>query len=117
MELTCIVCPRSCRISVEEVNGELQISGNSCPRGKEHAANEYKCPMRMITTTVAIEGASLPRLPVISTGVVPKVQLQECLKTLYEIRIFAPIKEGDVVASDLCGTGVDIIAAKTMGLY
>ena len=117
MELTCIVCPRSCRISVEEVNGELHITGNSCPRGREHAANEYKCPMRMITTTVAIKGAALPRLPVISTGVVPKVKLMECLKELYTLNLSAPVKEGDVVVSNLCGTGVNIIAAKTMTAY
>ena len=39
-EYTCIVCPRSCRITVEEKDGELVITGNTCKRGYEFAKNE-----------------------------------------------------------------------------
>ena len=33
-ELTCIVCPKGCRLNVDEENGFL-VTGYGCPRGKE----------------------------------------------------------------------------------
>ena len=34
-ELVCIVCPKGCRLSVDEENG-FAVTGNSCPRGEEY---------------------------------------------------------------------------------
>lgn len=114
MNVTCIVCPRSCRITVERQGDGYLVSGNSCPRGKAHAISELSCPMRMLTTTVSISGASLPRLPVISSAPVPKRDLARCLELTNRLRLAAPVREGEVLLSDLAGTGVDIIAAKSM---
>ena len=113
-ELTCIVCPVGCRITVEEKDGELIISGNSCPRGYEHAKNEYIDPKRMLTTTVKVEGGVLPRIPVISTAEIPKRQLGECLAQLYKLELTAPVAYGDIIVRDILGTGVDIKASRDM---
>lgn len=114
-EFVCIVCPSSCRLSVSEENGELTVSGNACKRGEEHGKSEFANPMRMLTTTVAIEGGTLPRLPVIGSGEVPKAKMGECLKELYGLRLKAPVKCGEVVVKDICGCGVDVLASRTMG--
>lgn len=112
--VTCIVCPRSCRITVTEGPDGLSVTGQGCKRGLAFAKNEVTNPMRMLTSTVAIAGAALRRLPVISTAEVPKSQLDECLRAVYALRAEAPVRAGDVLVRDLCGTGVDLVAARSM---
>jgi NADPH-dependent 2,4-dienoyl-CoA reductase/sulfur reductase-like enzyme/CxxC motif-containing protein len=110
---TCIVCPNSCRLAVWE-NAGIHVEGYKCKRGKDYGENEFKNPTRMITTTVAVKNAALPRLPVISTSEVPKSKLKECLSQLYNFTVTAPITCGDVVVKNICGAGVDIIASRSM---
>ena len=49
MELTCIVCPMGCRITVENAGGEYRVSGNTCKRGETYAIQAITCPMRTLT--------------------------------------------------------------------
>lgn len=113
-ELVCTVCPVGCRLTVQEKNGSLSVTGNRCPRGERHAVSECTHPMRVVTTTVKLEGADIRRLPVISGGEVPRERLEDCLKQLYAVTAQAPVRCGDVIAADICGTGVDIVAARSI---
>ena len=110
-EFVCIVCPSSCRLQVEEINGEIKVSGNTCKRGEAHGRLEYSNPKRMLTTTVAVLNGRKKRLSVVSHEEIQKNKLSECLQELYKLKIEAPINMGDVIISNICGTGVDIIAA------
>ena len=40
-ELTCIICPVGCSLCVEEENGEMKVSGNTCKRGEEYCILLY----------------------------------------------------------------------------
>ena len=113
-EFICIVCPSSCRLTVSDDDGEILVTGNTCKRGLEHGASEFSNPMRMLTSTIAIEGGSLPRLPVISTGELPKAGLSEALQIIYSKRIKAPVKCGDILIENICGTEINIIASRSM---
>ena len=62
-ELICITCPKGCHLRVDEEKG-FAVTGNSCPRGAEYGRNELQHPVRTVTSTVRIQGADLPRLPV-----------------------------------------------------
>ena len=42
-ELTCIVCPRGCRLKIDD---DLNVTGNSCPRGAQYAKDELTNPKR-----------------------------------------------------------------------
>lgn len=111
----CTVCPQSCDIVLEIGEaGDIAVSGNRCPRGSVYAENEYREPKRMITTTVRIEGARIPLLPVIGTGPVLKERLRDCLDLLYKISVKSPVKMGDVIVRDILGSGVDVVAARTL---
>ena len=44
----CIECPKGCRLSIDE---NLNVTGNTCIRGKKYAINEVTCPKRIITST------------------------------------------------------------------
>lgn len=113
-EYICIVCPLSCDLVLTDEDGELTVEGNTCRRGEAYAKSEHTNPVRMITTTVSLAGAGRKLLPVISSEAVPKKQLMDCLDRLYSLTVKAPVKAGDVVVKDIMGTGVDILAAKTV---
>lgn len=113
-QFVCIVCPNSCRLTVENNDGEFTVSGHECKRGIDHGIKEYSCPERMLTTTVAVTGGILPRIPVISTDELPKSKLSECLEALYSIKLTVPLSCGDVVYKNICDTGVDIITSRSM---
>lgn len=110
-EFICIVCPRGCHISVDE---NMNVTGNTCPRGKEYAINEMTHPTRMITSTVAIESPELRRLPVMTSAPIPKDRIFDVMEEINKVRAKAPVKIHDVVISNVLGLGVDIIATRNI---
>ena len=114
-ELICIGCPMGCQLTAEVENGAVTaVTGNTCPRGAAYARKECVAPVRTVTGTVAIQGAALPVLPVRTNGEVPKALVFDVARALGAVTAQAPIAIGDVVLRDVCGTGVDVVAAKNM---
>lgn len=111
-DYTCIVCPRSCTLTVEDQDGTIVVTGNSCKRGEEYGKNEHTNPKRMITTTVRLKDGTLRCLPVISSGPVPKEKLLPCLSYLYGLEVQAPLKLHDVIVENILDTGISILAAR-----
>ena len=112
-ELTCIVCPKGCRLNVDEEN-DYAVTGNSCEKGAAYGYNELTNPMRMVTSTVKIQGGNHRRLPVKTSGDIPRKYVMDCVKLLDDVTVQAPVKTGDVILADIFGLGVNIIAAKDM---
>lgn len=114
-EYTCIVCPLGCKITLTVDNGEIvEVVGFTCKRGENFAINEYKNPLRTLTTVVRLENSKYRCLPVISNGNIPKNYIKKCLEVLKKIKVNPPIVRGDVIVKDILSTGVDIIAAKSV---
>ena len=114
----CIGCPLGCRLEVDEdSHGHIiEIRGSSCRRGDRYAEQEHTDPRRGVTTTVAINGGLWPRLPVKTTGEIPKDQVRSACEELRHVLVQAPVKMGDVLVHDLLGTGCDVIATRDMVL-
>ncbi len=114
MEITCINCPVGCRLTVELENGQVvSVTGNTCPRGVTYARQECVDPLRMVTAVVPVEGSAAP-LSVKTRTPIPKKEIKNCMKKLADAKLTAPIKAGDVVMANICGTGVDVIATKSV---
>ena len=113
-ELICIVCPRGCHLSVDEENG-YAVTGNSCERGAEYGKQEVQNPVRVLTSTVYVEGADGRCCPVKTNGAVPKKDIFRVMAKLKGLTVKAPVKTGDVVVKDVCGTGADWVATKDVG--
>lgn len=109
-ELICIVCPVGCHIHVDE---QHHISGNKCPRGYQYAFVELTNPKRMLTTTVKTVFHNVPRLSVKSKEPVPKAQLFDIMSELNHLLITKHVKIGDIIVSNILGTGVDMVATKS----
>ena len=112
-EITCIVCPRGCRLLVDEEHG-YEVTGASCPRGIAYGKKELTAPTRTLTSTVAITGALHNRLPVKTAGEIDRALIKEAAKALHAVTVTAPIEKGTVVLENILGTGADVIATKTM---
>ncbi|MFW6048967.1 MAG: DUF1667 domain-containing protein [Candidatus Bipolaricaulota bacterium] len=114
-EYTCTACPKGCTIEVEFEDDEiLDISGYTCVRGKEYVEDEFHDPRRILTTTVRINNAKYPRIPVRTETGVPKDELNCCLDALKEVELEAPVGVGDVVIENVCGTDIDVVASRSL---
>ena len=112
-ELVCIVCPRGCRLHVDEEN-DYAVTGNSCPRGAEYGKNEIKNPTRVLTSTVRLEGGLYRRCPVKTEKAVPKGKLLEIVKELNGVSLVSPVHIGQVALQNAAGTGVNVIVTKNL---
>ena len=110
-ELICISCPRGCHLVVDD---NLEVSGNSCPRGKAYGVSEVTNPVRNISSTVVIHDGVIKRLPVCTSSPIPKGKIFECMNEINKVVVNAPIKCGDVIIPNVLGLGVDIISARTV---
>lgn len=110
-ELVCIVCPKGCRLHVDEEN-EYKVTGNSCPRGEAYGREECTNPTRVVTSTVAVAGGAHPRCPVKTNRPVPKDRMFDVVRALDGLVIPAPVALGQVIVADVCGTGADIVATR-----
>ncbi|WP_373165853.1 DUF1667 domain-containing protein [Agathobaculum sp. Marseille-P7918] len=111
--LICITCPKGCHLTVDEEN-DYAVTGNSCPRGAEYARNELLHPVRMITSTVRVQGAAIPRLPVKTDKPLPKEKMFDCMQLINTLNVQAPVKVGQVLAANILDTDVNIVATKTL---
>ena len=110
-ELICIVCPQGCRLRVDE---DGNVSGNACANGASYAHTELTAPTRVLTGTVNILGAELPRCPVKTAGAIPKHLMFQAMEALHRATVFAPVKAGQVIIADIVGTGIDLVATTDM---
>ena len=112
-ELVCIVCPKGCRLHVDEEN-DFSVTGNTCPRGAEYGHNEIKNPTRVLTSTVRLEGGLYRRCPVKTDKAVPKRLLLDIMKALNTVSLNAPVKSGQIVLKNVCGTDANVIVTKNL---
>lgn len=110
-KITCIVCPIGCNITVCGEGDKIEcIKGFTCKRGEEYARNEFINPVRILTSTVKVEGANIPLVPVRSNKPIPKQLLFKCMEEIRKLNVKAPVHRYDIMISDILGTGADIVA-------
>ena len=113
--LTCIGCPMGCTLTATLENGTVTgVTGNTCPRGDRYARKECVAPERTVTGTIRLQGGSLAVLPVRTAGPVPKEKVLEVADALRRLSVSAPVRMGDVLCEDIAGTGVRLIATRTV---
>jgi len=112
-KIICIVCPKGCRLNVDE-NNNFAVTGHDCELGESYGKNELENPVRTITSTVKICGAIHRRCPVKTSASIPKGLIMEAMKLLDHVELVAPVKIGQVVVADICGTGVDFVVSRSI---
>jgi CxxC motif-containing protein len=115
-DYVCIACPIGCPLQlVHEGNTIKEISGHNCKRGAKYARQEFTDPRRSFSTTIPIEGALYPRLPVKLSAPIRKEKVLEAARMVHKLSATAPVACGEVLLTGLLGEdGVDVVASRTM---
>jgi CxxC motif-containing protein len=142
--LVCISCPLGCRLRVTwEDEKEIKVTGNRCAKGESYAREEIRAPKRVVTATVAVAGRAAAsgatigpaggsrgtdggvatarpgdsgprRLPVKTNAPLLKEHIPALLNELYQMEVKTPLRCGDVLIRDIAGTGVDLVATRSL---
>ena len=113
-EIICIVCPKGCHLNVDGGDGDITVTGNQCARGEDYGRKELQNPTRVITSTVRVERALYPRLPVKTDRDIPKPLIFDIMRALDGVTVQAPVARGDIVLADVCGSGANIVATRDL---
>jgi len=113
--VTCIACPVGCEIRVHVTEkGVIEIQGNRCKRGFQYAKDEVLNPRRVLTMSVKVENGEMELLSVKTDISIPKKIIPKAIDHLKKIKVNAPVRIGDVIVKDLLGTGVKVVATRTI---
>jgi CxxC motif-containing protein len=111
----CVVCPIGCEIDVVHQGSKIiSMDGNKCEKSREFVNQELLEPMRILTTTVRIQGSKWPVIPVRTDKAIPKRLFPRIMRKLGHIRLQAPVNMLDVVVRDVLHTGANVIATRSM---
>jgi len=114
VEMVCIVCPVGCRLRAEVVDGNVNVLGNTCKKGEAYAVEELTNPTRTVTSSVPVSGGHMALLSVKTARPVPKASIPAVLAALKCASAQAPVPVGAVVLRDVAGTGVDVVATRSI---
>lgn len=112
--LICIGCPLGCPVTVTMDGGDIHVTGNTCPRGADYAKKEVLSPTRIVTSSIKVNGGGIARVSVKTKSDIPKSKIFEVMKEIRAVRVDAPVALGQVLIGDCAGTGVEVIATKSV---
>ncbi len=109
-KLTCIICPRGCRLEAQEIDGDILVKGHACPKGEAFAKSELTHPMRCLTTSVKTCFPELPWLPVRTGKDIAKEDIPRILREIRRYRLEKEVHCGDILIENVAGSGSPLIA-------
>jgi CxxC motif-containing protein/NADPH-dependent 2,4-dienoyl-CoA reductase/sulfur reductase-like enzyme len=112
--MVCFICPVSCRLSIQEIDGKIRVKDNRCRRGAEFAVKELGDPERTLTSTIRVNNGVLPLVSIRSETPVKKAELKGLVKRFDGITVDAPVLSGTVLFSAIGENGVNIIATRSV---
>ncbi len=104
-EMTCIICPMGCSLSVELEGEEIKsISGNTCKRGAAYAEAEVRRPQRTVTSTMRCDNGEI--LSVKTDRPIPKAKVMDCMARINAHVARLPVSIGEVLLRDVYGSNI-----------
>jgi CxxC motif-containing protein len=113
-KLTCVLCPVGCEIEATRTERGLDVRGHMCEKGIEFATEEILYPKRNLATSVPVLGSRTRMVSVRLSDRVPSEMIFPILAEIARLRPEAPLRRGDVLLTNVLGTGVDVIATRTV---
>lgn len=105
-ELTCIICPRGCSLSVEMDENNVTVTGQSCMRGEQYAIDECTHPVRTVTSIVRVTNREDTMVSCKTENPIPKDKIFEVMAIIRAATVEAPVAIGDVLCDNVFGTKV-----------
>ena len=111
-EITCILCPRGCQLTVTACKEKMNVTGNGCKNGVRYALSEVTNPVRTLTSVLRVGNRYDTMVSVKTSVPVKKTDMLQIISIIRNAVALAPIAMGDVLIHDVFGA--DIIATKTV---
>ena len=112
-QLICIACPIGCHLEID-IENDLKVTGNQCKRGITYGQKELTNPTRILTSTVIIRNGIYKRIPVKTDGEIPKGKIFDVMSELNSVIVTSPVKMGEIIIENVCNTGINIVASRSM---
>lgn len=109
-QLTCIICPRGCSLTVDTDTDPVTVTGNACPKGAQYGMEECTHPVRTVTAVVRVANRQDTMVSVKTEHPIPKENIFDCMEQIRQTTVNAPVRIGDKILTDIFGT--NIIATK-----
>lgn len=111
-KIICIGCPLGCRttLRINKQHEVVEITGCKCKEGRQYVMEEYRTPVRVLTSTILTEKSNYPLLPVRTNRPILKSKMREASFSLGRLRVRPPIQAGQIILPNLFNTGTDVIA-------
>ena len=113
-DIICITCPQGCiiKVSGDPAKGEIaSCEGFKCKRGKTYAENEFIRPLRILTSSVKVEGAAVPLVAVRTSAPIPKEMQMEAMEEVKKLTVSGKLTPGDVIVENFMNLGVNLVAS------
>lgn len=108
MELTCIMCPMGCSLTVTKTKDGYEVSGNTCARGEAFGKEEVTSPKRIVTSLIRTQKGVTS---VKTSKPIPKKLIFEVMKEIDKVQVKSA-KIGDIVIKNVLNTGADVVVTK-----
>ncbi|MDP7211410.1 MAG: DUF1667 domain-containing protein [Vicinamibacterales bacterium] len=92
----------------------LGIKNHLCKLAGPYVESELFDPRRLLTTSIPVDGGDWPLVSVKSSPPIPKDMMLEAMDEITGVRVKAPIKVGDVLMTNILGTGCDVVATRNV---
>lgn len=117
-EFLCVLCPNGCSIDASFYKGPppvlVSFEGAKCKKGEDWIRQEIEEPMRTVPTSVLVNHGDYICASVRTSKPIPLDKVHAVMDALRGISLEAPVRIGQVVASNPAGTDTDIIATRNV---
>lgn len=103
-----------CQLTVTIEGDNINVSGNTCPRGASYGKKEVTAPTRTVTSSIPVDGGEIPMVSVKTNSDIPKRKIFDVMEAIHSARVTAPVMIGDIIIKNAADSGADIIATKTV---
>ncbi|MBO5746394.1 MAG: DUF1667 domain-containing protein [Clostridia bacterium] len=104
--LTCIICPRGCSLTVTVDGENTKVSGHGCPKGEKYGIDECVNPVRTVTSIIRVDNREDTMVSVKTADPIPKGMIFELMEIIRATKVSAPVYIGDVIIENVFGTSV-----------
>jgi CxxC motif-containing protein len=111
-EITCIICPKSCKINVFKSDSVTEATGCECARGKKYAINEISDPRRIFTSTVLVDNGPIKMLPVRTDLPIRKNDWKKASELIRDIVVTPPVSFGQTIIDGFLEEKIRFIATR-----
>lgn len=109
--IPCRCCPFGCQIEVTSEDGVIyQIEGNNCLKGDRYAEQESGFDYRILTFSVRVRNGKYANVRGFTSKAFEIGLRNKVISQLKEFELEAPIQKGDILVSNLLGTGISLVA-------